>query len=424
MRIVFTGFGTRGDFQLLLALAGEMASHGHEVKFVVPPFAKDMVQGLGFECVCVGPDLSAIRDRVNLGWTTQPEASESPERMFHLLEPLQQYFPEIFEELSKRCRGADVLVSGSAQPMSRMLHETTGIAFVMLQGSNFGGCGSPALRKAGDLLINPFRRQLGLPPIQDPLTVGANSPQLTLYAMSTHFRPRPADWPTNYYLTGFFFGSERWVPSPALAEFIGAGTSPVVVSFGSMVHSEEVNVERTIKQSIRLSGCRAIIQGADLEGVEQSDRNIFLANYISHQWLFPRSRCVVLHGGAGTAAAVFRAGVPGIFVPHGDCYDHRYWAQLANEMGCATEAIPYLELTAERLASAIVQSINDPNLRTAAAELAAKIRMEQGLRTARLLIEKLVSNIGLGNEIEKDEDDVPSRRFRIARRPAASSSQV
>jgi len=62
---------------------------------------------------------------------------------------------------------------------------------------------------------------------------------------------------------------------------------------------------------------------------------------LSARLVVSKSGLRVLHGGAGTSAALFRAGIPGVFIPHGDFYDQRYWAQLAEELGCAVPAIPF-----------------------------------------------------------------------------------
>jgi hypothetical protein len=39
-----------------------------------------------------------------------------------------------------------------------------------------------------------------------------------------------------------------------------------------------------------------------------------VAEFVPHSWLLPRAACIVHHGGAGTTAAAFRAGIPQAFV--------------------------------------------------------------------------------------------------------------
>lgn len=401
MRVVFTNFGTIGDFRPLMLLAKELAASGHTPVLAFPELADALSSQTKFECVRLGPDMTALRDHVNEKWAEEEGIHQSSERMTGLLMPFQASFDQIFTELNHACRNADVLISGPAQPLARMVHEKTGIPFVSIQLCHFGGHGGRALREAGDRLVNPFRKKLGLPPLRDPLTLGANSPQLALYAMSVHVRPQLAEWPRHYHLTGFFFEKDNslWEMDPDLEQFISEGSSPVVITLGSMVHRDPKKIAGLLAEAVEMAGCRAVIQGTSRNDIPpNTTRDIYWAAFVPHQHLFPKAACVVLHGGVGTAAAVFRAGVPGIFVPHGDCYDQRYWAELSAGAGCSVPAIPYLKLTSRKLASAIQATLNNDGLRRAATALGAKIRKEPGTRLAVRLVTELVARIGLQPE--------------------------
>jgi sterol 3beta-glucosyltransferase len=402
MRVIITNFGTTGDFRPLLTLARELAAQGDTPVLAFPPFAEPLVSQSGFEFCAIGPDLRSLRDQVNQGWSESAGIYNSSEQMLALLLPFREAFDQIFSELKDACRRADALISGPAQPMARMVHEVSGIPFVSIQVSHFGGSGGPGLRQAGEQLINPFRQKLGLPPVSDPLTNGANSPQLALYAMSSHLRPRPADWPAHYRVTGFFFDApgHAWKPDAMLENFFAEGEPPVVITLGSMVHSESKKLVAALCEAIEMAECRAVLQGMPVESrPERATGRLHWADFVPHDWLFPRAACIVLHGGAGTAAATFRSGIPGIFVPHGDCYDQRYWGQLAEEAGCSVPAIQYSDLEAPKLAAAITASINNAGLRRAAAALGAKIRKEPGARYAARLIKEFVARVGLYEEV-------------------------
>jgi len=399
MRAVFTNFGSRGDFEPLLSLAHELASHNFEPSFAAPEFAGEIVSSSGFQFVPIGPAaLADLRDHINLLWTTQPGSYQTGSRLHELISPFRSYFHEGLEKLSSACRNAAVLISGPVQPIARMVHEITGIPFVSLQVCHFGGSGGPELREAGELLVNSFRREIGLSPIKDPLTAGANSPQLALYAMSACLRPRPHEWPAHYHMTGFFFAPGQKVDlDPELVNFVESGSPPVVLTFGSMVHEDSDDLRSLIVEAVHLSGCRAVVQGfgSNVCLSNDTDATIYWADFVPHAWLFSRAACVILHGGAGTSAMLFRAGVPGVFVPHGGFFDQRYWGQLANELGCAVPPIPFAELTPQNLCEAIRRSMDDKELRQAAAALATAIKAERGVRTARLLIHELINKIGL-----------------------------
>jgi sterol 3beta-glucosyltransferase len=388
MRAVLTNFGSVGDLQPFLALAAEMRSRGHAPVLAFSPYFRSRVEALGFDFVPIGPDLRALQLAANRALENIPD---SDGHLHEILSPLMAALPQAFSELREISLAADVLVGGPAQPAARIIHETSGIPFVSIQFSHFGGVGSPALQRVSAALINPFRAQLGLAPLHDPLTIDANSPQLAIYAMSRHVRPPQVDWPAHYHLTGyFFFEDERWEPQPELVDFIESGDRPVVISFGSMTHEDPGRLTNLLLEAVSLAGCRAIIQqGWSGLGEGQLPKSVLTIGYVPHYWLFSRAKCIVHHGGSGTAGAVFRSGVPSVFVPHGYLLDQTYWAQLAYELGCASQPIPISKLTAERLAAAIESITENHNCYPRASALAMKVRSEPGVRLAQDLIKQL-----------------------------------
>jgi sterol 3beta-glucosyltransferase len=247
------------------------------------------------------------------------------------------------------------------------------------------------LRRLSAPLINPHRVDLGLAPLDEPLQMDSNSYQLALFAVSRHVACPPPDWPPRYHLTGYFFPEHaEWQPDPALAAFLDRGDRPIVITFGSMVHRDPGAMAALVLAAIERVGCRAILQRG-WSGLlpERLPPSVHLTDYVPFGWLFPRVACVVQHGGAGTMAETLRAGVPAVFVPHLNV-DQPLWASLARSLGCAGPAVPYHQITAKRLASAIAATLADERLKQSAAHLGQLIRSEGGVRTARERIEALV----------------------------------
>jgi len=401
MKCILTNFGTTGDLQPFLALATELCRRGHFPVLAFPRCMERRVRDFGFEFIALGPDSAHIPQEINRILLTDTQASTSCERAADLLRPLFEALPESVSRLQEICRDADLLISGPAQPGARMVHELTGIAWVSVQLSHFGGGGMPGLRQASAELINPLRRTYGLPALSDPLTHDANSPLLSLYAVSQHLRALPQDWPAYYKITGFFYLEEA-APGPQenLRKFVEAGEPPIVVTFGSMGNSVPQEFMEMILEALIYKGWRVVIQhNSDICMSEKcNSENVFVAGFVPHLWLFPKAACIVHHGGAGTAAAVFRSGVPSVFVPHGHAYDQTYWAHLAQDYGCSGSPLPFHELDASKLVCAISDNLCDPRLRTAAVELSKKISREEGVRCAVRWIEKMASDQGCGED--------------------------
>jgi sterol 3beta-glucosyltransferase len=397
MRAVLTNFGTTGDILPLLALAHELRAGGHQVLLGAAPNHEECVRRHGLPFEPVGPDLRDAQTAINRRWVEDESSYTSVVEMAQLLAPLEQALAATYADLRRVARHAEVIISGPAQPAARMVHETAAIPFVSVQFSHFGGSGTPALQAATASLINPFRQSLGLPPLANPVTQDANSPQLALYAMSRHLLPTGSAWPPHHRVVGFFMlPSGGWKPDSPLAAFLGSGEPPVVVSFGSMPHDDPDATAAIVEEAAGIAGVRAVLQQGDHEPRRsRPDARVHVTGFAPHTWLFPRASCVVHHGGGGTAGAAFAAGRPTVYVPHGRIFDQHYWARLSRDIGCSREPIPYHELTARALGEAIRETVADKRLRETAARLGQLVRAERGVSAARRAIETLVARVGL-----------------------------
>jgi sterol 3beta-glucosyltransferase len=408
VRAVLTNLGSLGNIQPFAALANEFREHGHTPVLALAPTYASYAAQLGVEFIPIGLDL----DYPKLQRKDTEDALKGVDPINTLsdsLTRLDAMLPQMFLELRDVCRNADVLLSGHLQPSSRMLHELTGIPFVSVHTNHFGGMQPAAYRQAAAAVINPFRAQHGLPPLEDPIHTDANSPQLALYAISRYLRTPDPSWPSHYHVTGFFFLDEKqWQPPPELVQFLEGGEPPVVICFSSIAHSDPEAMTNLLLEAIRLAGCRAIIQHgwSGLAKGRKLPPNVLGIGFVQHTWLFPHAACVVHAGGSGTPATTLRSGVPAIVVPH--VGDQPMWAEMVRGLGCAGDVIPYRELTAERLGAAIKATLINSELRRHAAEFAVKINAEQGLNTARLLIEQLLA--GLTCRFSHDDNAVNIRR--------------
>jgi sterol 3beta-glucosyltransferase len=419
VRAVLTNLGSLGNIQPFFALADELRKHGHHPVLALAPAYASYAAQFGFEFVPIGLDL----DYPKLQRKDTEDALNGVDPLSTLQDSLTRLtamLPQIFSELSEACREADVLISGHVQPASRMVHEVTGIPFASVHTNHFGGMQPAAYRQAACAVINPFREQHGLPPIQDPIHTDANSPQLAMYAISRYLRTPDPDWPPHYHVTGFFYLEEKkWEPPEELVNFLKSGDPPVVISFSSIAHSDPEGMTDLLLEAVRLAGCRAIIQHgwSGLAKGRTLPANVMSIGFVQHTWLFPHAACVVNAGGSGTPAATLKSGVPSIVVPHVN--DQPMWAELLRGLGCAGGVVPYRELTAERLAAAIKATLGNPELYKRAAEMAVNIRAEQGVSRARMLIEQLLR----GESRPAGEDAAASMRKTLQQRMRSRKTQ-
>jgi UDP:flavonoid glycosyltransferase YjiC (YdhE family) len=245
--------------------------------------------------------------------------------------------------------------------------------------------------------INKARAEvLGLPPFPflGPLKVMKEIP--VLHGYSAAVVPRPADWHSDHHLTGFWFlrRPHDWRPSAELVDFLQAGPPPVYVGFGSMPNRHPEEVTALVVHALKRAGQRGIlVTGWGGLGEAPRSDQVLLLDSVPHDWLFPRVRAVVHHGGAGTTAAALRAGVPAIVVPF--MADQPFWGGRVQALGVGPRPIPRKELTAPRLAEAIRTAVHDPAMHRRASELGRRLRAENGVADAVGVIHRY---LGIGEE--------------------------
>ncbi|MBI2374132.1 MAG: glycosyltransferase family 1 protein [Deltaproteobacteria bacterium] len=214
---------------------------------------------------------------------------------------------------------------------------------------------------------------------------GAASTDLHLLEASRHLVPVRHDWPPHVRITGKWFDLRPTPPLDApLAEFLERNPRPIVITFGSMGGAEAEHTKEVLSNVLAWLDLPAIVQRG-YANLETSTAQVFVADYVPHDALFPHAACVVHHAGSGTTAAVARSGVPSVPVPH--LFDQYYWAGMLHRKRVATKPIPRGSLTAPNLGAAIRRALRSNGLRARAQKLAAKVRAEPGVLGAVELIE-------------------------------------
>ncbi len=254
-------------------------------------------------------------------------------------------------------------------------------------------------------LLNEFRTEtLKLPPLP---YLGRRFRQKTpanvsripvLYGFSSHVIPKPRDWPTWAYVTGFWFidradDYEEEAPDE-LFDFLGRKQAPLCFGFGSMTmpnpeyltHYIVSALKKTRQGGIILSGWGRVGRTVN----PKDSLRVFVISDVPHDWLLPQVKAMVHHGGAGTTAAVLKAGIPSIVVPF--FADQPMWGELLMRLGVSPKPIPYKEISVETLAAAIEAVLGDEGMQKTAQELGEKIQGEDGVANA---VEAFHRHLGL-----------------------------
>ena len=211
-----------------------------------------------------------------------------------------------------------------------------------------------------------------------------------LYGFSPSVIPQPPDWSGEKKITGYWFldSEEEWKPQPGFVEFLETGSKPVYIGFGSMSNRNPQETAKVVLDAIRMSQQRAVIlSGWSGLQVKEMPDSVYVLDSVPHSWLFTQVAAVVHHGGAGTTAAGFRAGVPTVIIPFFG--DQPFWGSRVAALGVGPRPIPRKKLTSERLSQAIRYAVTDDEIRQRASNLGASIRSEDGVASAIEIIQQL-----------------------------------
>lgn len=412
MRVLLSTYGTRGDVQPFVALAKALKARGHEVALCTPTGFRDMVERHAVpyahmdnglleltEAVLRAPT-GAEQRRLFKGFGTLVRAALEDE--WRAAQSLQ---PDVLVYHSKALGSHHIAEKlGATELLALPLPLTRTRAFPAPLVPNFrlGGwfnAFSYRLVALGYALwagaTNDFRvKTLGLRKLSrfaDPMRRADGSLVPALYGYSEHVLPRPDDWSVNAHVTGAWFLDEGdgWEPPEPLRAFLDAGPPPVYVGFGSMGAAHADARAATVLKAVALTGERAVL-AAGWGGlkVDELPANVFMLDAAPHDWLFPRMKAVVHHGGAGSTMAGLRAGKPTVICPFFG--DQPFWGQVVQRAGVGAAPVPQKSLSAERLASAI-QAALQPDVVQQAAAMGERIRAEDGVERAVHIIERELS---------------------------------
>jgi vancomycin aglycone glucosyltransferase len=399
MRVLLSTIGSRGDVQLILALAVKLKELGQEARICAPPDFREWVESFGISFVPVGQEVRQT--------ATRPIASQSrptPEQMRRLME---ETISGQFAAITEAAKDCDVLVAGmSLQFALRSVAEWMQVPHVYAAWcpitlpspyhapplpwvTTDGTIDNPSLwardaQRWNDnfgAALNSSRASLGLKPVSDVRRhLFTDRPWL---AADPVLGPWIETDDLDVVQTGAWMMQDQRPISAELEAFLNDGDPPVNFGFSSMAAPE--NISRAMIMAARENGRRAIVSRGWAEVVlPNNDPDCLSIGEENLQALFKRVAAVVHHGGAGTTTIAAMAGVPQVVVPQ--IWDQHYWAKRVQQLGIGIAHAPGTP-TAESLTEALRRTL-DPDVAVRARSVAASIRTDGAEVAARLLINR------------------------------------
>lgn len=404
--------GSRGDFQPYIALAQELKKLGKDVRITASKSFEGFIKSYGIDVYPISADIETLK--VDPKLLKDAASSDNPLKMLLTFNKMKEYGIYMVNDFYSACEGSELIIyhpgctigyfaaqkfripSVLASPFP--MHKTKEYLSVVM----YGKAKSNALTKkisyamiqgmlwmASKSSVKGFwKKNFGETPdnFGCPFERHTDKKHPAIISCSNFVFKRPDDWNENIHQYGYWFVEEpcQYTPTGELATFLKAGEKPVYIGFGSMTSIEkheglaEIAVEAIVK-----SGKRGIICGMGKPA--NLPKNIIAIDSIPHSWLFEMVSAVCHHGGAGTTAAGFKAGIPSIIVPFSN--DQFAWAHRAYDLGVGAKPIPKKDLSSDKLADAIKFALTD-KIVTNARTLGKKIAAENGAKECAKIIVK------------------------------------
>jgi rhamnosyltransferase subunit B len=165
-------------------------------------------------------------------------------------------------------------------------------------------------------VINPFRAELGLPPIRGHVLRWWRSPELVIGFFPAWFSAPQPDWPAQSLLTGFpLYDAPRASVSADLERFLASGGPPLVFTQASVLKDARSYFAAAVEVAGAL-GRRAVFLTAHPEQLPRPlPPDVGYFGFVPLGTLLPRAAALVHHGGMGALGQALAAGVPQLTVP-------------------------------------------------------------------------------------------------------------
>lgn len=410
MKITMISVGSTGDVRPYVLLGKELKKRGHEVTIAAFANFDKMVTGAGLGFYPLSGDVIKLMENI------MKPSSKGAKYLVDVERALKDIAPVLLQDLMLSCEGAEAMCCNFFGSLYYSIAEKYNIPCFQTHyfpmdynsvtpissapGQRLGKTWNRLSYRLGYLLISilekkyltKWREENGMS--QQKLRVGPAYDMLgdmpVIYAMSPLVLPRPKEWNANIRMSGFWWDDEHveYTPPEDLVEFLKNGEQPIYIGFGSMVSGNMSKTFATVIKAIRASKVRAVVNlGWGGEKMQlKSNSRIYFGDYIPHDWLFPRVKAVVHHGGAGTTSAGLRYGKPTLVVPFGG--DQPFWGNRIHEIGCGPKPLPRQKMTVQRLSKALIDLTKHESYAVAAEEVGQRMSYEHGTATAADIIER------------------------------------
>lgn len=409
MNITILTYGSRGDVQPFLPLSVGLMNHGHMVTMAAPARFKNLIEEHKINFIPFAGDVEELSRKLN----------DSGYNFFKQMKELRNHAIEIgaaiFRQTDIATQDADLIIHTFAHVVgAHTLAREKNIPDIHIQTfpmftptGDYPNVTMPNLRNrflnrlthtiskkifflTAQIGFAQVRQKAKLPKRKLFIPFDENPQHFQtpiLCAWSPSILPASIDWSyPRVHVTGYYFFPihDSYIPSREVDSFLKAGQSPMCISFGSMVNKDAKRIDEIVRESLKQTNNRGIILSGWGDIKHESTDDLLYIESVPHDWLLPKCKMVIHHGGAGTTSAGLQAGIPSVVVPF--TADQPFWGSRIYAVGAGPKPILVKNLSIENLTRAIIEAESDI-IRKQAQVIGQNIRSEDGVENAICLIE-------------------------------------
>ena len=428
MHIGLVTKGSRGDIQPFIALALGLKRCGHRVTIVTFKNFRKQVSDYQIDFIPLDLDMeNEVYDKDVMEVTRNGHLLKFA---FLLRKHSDKYLNKIIHEIDSATENFDFIVaSGLAFPNILPISVKRNINYAILNFSmpysitkefpaiGFGFQNIPWINKLSHLLsayaailffllreVNQSARALQLPEwsfsqLKNEFLLNN---RLVIHPMSKQLLSPPSDWPSNSVVTGFLNlpTAERsqvlneQIPSE-LELWLQSGEKPVYIGFGS-IPTPNTDLLNSIMEMILHQTHHRIIycRGWSRPFINIEHKNFFQVDSINHEWLMPKCKLAIIHGGIGTVGAVLHGQIPMIIASI--LADQPNNGELITKKKLGVH-IPFNKLSYKKVLKGIELLEKEP-FQTNAQKIGEKMKQENGVEESVEIIENYLKMNKSNNE--------------------------
>jgi UDP:flavonoid glycosyltransferase YjiC (YdhE family) len=259
--------------------------------------------------------------------------------------------------------------------------------------------------------LNRLRAELGLAPVQRIFSQWLFASDLPLGLFPDWFGPRQPDWPAKTKTVGFplwdtpgsvpIFGSERMGADPFglpdhVREFLAAGSPPIAFSPGSANNEAHDFFAAAVDACQRLGRRGILLTKYAHQLPPKLPDSVHHVGFVPMSHLLPHTAALVHHGGIGSCAQGFAAGVPQVVRPMS--YDQFDNSRRVVRLGVGKE-ISVRRFTGPRVADTLETLLASPTVTSRCRDLASRCNGSMALSAACDALEELATRKTAGQGV-------------------------